>query len=461
MANMIGYLKKSHMPYFLRLLTVFLICFTLTTKVDSAPQIRNGALIRDAEIEETLKIMMRPLFKAAGLKSDNLRLFVVASPEINAAASINFSVFINTGLITKAKNVGQLIGVLAHETGHIAGSHIVRTQDVLRKSSLLAMATTALGVAAMLAGSGDAGMGLIHGGQAMAQGNYLHYSRGQEAAADQAALRILSNLHWPVIGLKEFFDYLAKQEYYSTDRRDAYLYTHPLSSERINLIDNFLSKHNDASLIFPSDFDQLFDRIVAKIFAYTNTPFTTFLKYPQSRADFSARYARAIAYYRNNQSQQAIDMLDDLTKAHPNDAFIHELKGQIFFELGQLQTAITHYQQAHQLLPASGLIHLGLLQIESALESKSSQTIINELKQIKLNEQENPQLWHLMAVAYSRMHDEGRAAYALAEKALYQDDTDQAYKQIKRALHFLKSGPEIIAAQDLLNELKLMPDSQD
>src|SRR5688572_13165548 len=84
-------------------------------------QARSVSLIRDAEIEGTLERFTAPILEAAGLGSDSVRLYIVNDPQLNAFVAGGMNLFLNTGLLMRSEDPSQLIGVIAHELGHIAG----------------------------------------------------------------------------------------------------------------------------------------------------------------------------------------------------------------------------------------------------------------------------------------------------------------------------------------------------
>jgi predicted Zn-dependent protease len=435
----------------LRIWRNLIFCLCLLPGFGKSNEIKEGSLIRDAEIEETLKLFTEPLFKSAGLNPQHLRIFINANSDINAAASLNYSIFINTGLITKSKNPEQVIGVLAHETGHIACGHIARREESMKKSSLAALAALALGAAATLAGSPDAGAGILYGGLQVAQGSFLHYSRGQEAAADQAALRYLSNLGWSAIGLSEFMQTLARQELLSGDRQDGYLRTHPFSSDRVQLMKRHVDESPFTWRKLPSVYYDAYDRMLAKMTAFMESPMSTFMKYPASNTSVSAQYARAIAYYRNKEIDKSLSIMDALIQNYPQDSYFYELRGQILFENGRLPEAYEAYKKALALNPASDLIRLSYVQsMMEVTGDRQLDTAIQELKIVLKKEKENPLAWHLLAIAYGKKGDVGKAALALAEKAMTQDDFTLAIEQGKRAFHLLPAGPEQTRAEDII-----------
>lgn len=442
--------KVSQLPIFKFISVLLILNFIFFQTLQAAKTLATGTLIRDAEIESILHDFIEPLFRTAGLDPTSLNLYIVVNPEINAAASTRYSIFMNTGLILQSKNPEQIIGVLAHETGHIAGGHISRFESLMGKASLSVMASMVLGAAAVLAGSPEAGMTAMMGGLAMAQGLVFHYSRGQEGTADSSAVRYLDQLHWSSKGLLEFMQVLARQEYLSPDQQDLYLRTHPFSHDRVDFIRHHIQASPYTNNRLPEDFYLKYDRMIAKLSAYIDPPGKTLLSYNASDLSIKSRYARAIALYRSGKFEDSLKELDSLIQEYPKDAFFNELKAQFLFEHGRLNEASSFYQKAMILNPSAPLIRLSYAQ--TLIEKNQPALLtpaIQELKIVLKHEEENPFAWRLLATAYGRQGEQGLSSLALAEEALISDKPDLALKHAKRAQHLLKSGQDQLRAADI------------
>ncbi len=208
--------------------------------VSTAPRAQDfgtGTVLSDTEIEATLQAYARPLLQAGGLPTDNLKINLLVDDSINASATVGNQIYFNTGLILKADNSNEVIGVMAHEIGHLAGGHVVTASDGATAPTAISLLSTLLGVAAgVAAGSPDLGIALMMGGQRAAIGEYLSFSRGVESRADQFALQALEGSKQSAEGLYAFFNRLAGEELLITDRGDPYVRTHPMSRERMETI---------------------------------------------------------------------------------------------------------------------------------------------------------------------------------------------------------------------------------
>jgi predicted Zn-dependent protease len=199
------------------------------TLAPTAPaQAQDGpSLIRDTEIEEILHRDADPLFAAAGLDPKTVRILLVGDRELNAFATQGLMMGLNTGLILQTETPNQLKGVIAHETGHLAGAHPLRSGDMMRAGLKPMILTMGLGVLAALAGAPDAGAVLLGNASYFGQLGALGYSRDQESRADQAGAGFLEATGQSGRGLVEFFDNFRYQEVFDQSRRYEYFRSHP------------------------------------------------------------------------------------------------------------------------------------------------------------------------------------------------------------------------------------------
>lgn len=438
-----------------RLVCLLRICLSLLLPIQSyGGDAESPRLIRDTEIESILREFAEPLFRVAGLDPKRLRMLIVGSADVNAAASFGL-IFINTGLITKSDTPEEVIGVIAHETGHIAGGHISQRFADMEKKSTLAMGAMALGLASMLAGLGPAGLALGLGTQSSMIGSAMHYSRGQEASADQKALILLDRLKWSSKGLWAFMKKLSRQELLSTDRQDGFFRTHPFSSERVQLLQRHVNESKFQDLTLPPEFYGKYQRIRTKIIAFMEKPMGVLMKYPASDTSFNNRYARCIAFYRLKDFPQSLALLEELIAESPKDPYLYDLKGQILFDKGDLPGAQRAYEIAlSQCGQKAPLIQMAIAQcqIEQFTASEHLEKAIVILRKVAQNEDDNPMVWKLLATAYGKNNRIGQASLCLAEEAMCLEDYDRAVGLAKKALLQLQSGPEIVRAKDIVTE---------
>ncbi len=422
--------------------------FTPTKSSHAAPSFH---VIRDVEIERDLHVMLEPIFRNAGLNPSSIKFVIVQDSVMNAFVAGGMNIFLYTTLIQATDNPEQLVGVTAHETGHIAGGHLVQGTGVMKNASMEAILSMVVGTAAaVLSGNPQAGAAVITGGQHIAQRSALAFTRSQEAAADAAGMRFLEASHFTSRGLADFLQKLKDQEGVTTNADAEYSRTHPLTRDRIDTVRNFVdnSPYRDAKM--PPEYYEMHERIKAKLLGFLQ-PDAALLRYGEKDPRVSARYARAIAYYRKGDVDKAITALNGLIATEPNNPFFYELKGQVLFENGQVTDAAIAYKRANELLPDTGLLQAAyghaLLETQNAAYLDAA---IDQLNRSLKTEAKEPDTWRLLATAWGRKSNEGMVDYCLAEEAQTRGDRSQARKLADRAIKLLPKGsPYAIRALDI------------
>jgi predicted Zn-dependent protease len=390
--------------------------------------------IRDTEIEVDIQAMMAPIWKVAGLDPHALHVYLVQDKQINSFVAGGQNEFINTGLIMRAKTPNQLIGVLAHETGHIAGGHLTRFQDAVRNASIEGIIAMVAGAAATLAGKGSGGGAAMLPAEGVAERAFLQFSVVQEASADQAALNFLDRSGQSARGLLEFFQILQGEELLSGTRQDPYLRSHPLTSQRIEYVRHHVERSRFSDVPDSEVNIDLLKRIKAKLDAFISPPSSTLSAYPEKDQSVIARYARAIAYYRIPQLDKALPIIDGLIRDFPKDPYFRELKGQMLFENGRISDAIPPYEEAVRLAPGAPLLRISLAQVfVEANDPAMIKRAIAYLNEALRTEDKETGAWHMLATAYGRDNQLGMAALALAEEGLSAGKKKVAQQQAMRA----------------------------
>jgi len=412
--------------------------------------------LRDTEAEQLFKDLSLPLIKAAGLDPNSVSVVLLNDPEINAFVATGQTVYIQSGLLLAADNANQLQGVIAHELGHVAGGHSIRFREGIGQATKLSVATLILGALAMAAGAGEAGMGLMAVGQQAATGKLLSFSRAQEATADQAGASYLSKAGITGKGMLAFFGKLQNEEYrlaiYDTD---SYGRTHPLSSERIQALQQLLEK--DPAWNKPPDpaLNARFQRVKAKLMGFVD-PKHAVQKYPESDQSVPGHYARAYAYHVGGYPDKALSEVAALLKTNPLDPYFLELKGQILLESGKPRDAIPPLREA---VAGSGDAPLIAAMLGHALVATEDPKNYPEAKQVLkaaiVRDDDDPFAWYQLGVIYESEGDEGRAALATAERSSLEDNPKQALASAQLAMKGIPQGsPDWLRAQDIAMVMK-------
>lgn len=432
---------------------------TSATVTPAPAQIR-ASFIRDAEIETLLSDYTVPILRAAGVGVSAVQIYLIGSPTFNAFVADGRRIFINSGVLMQAKTPNEVIGVMAHETGHIAGGHLARMRSELRGAQAMSVLTMLLGAGAMAAGAmagaggtgAQAGQALMLGGQHAAQRTLLAYRRGEEAAADRAAVNYLNATGQSSKGMLETFSTLASQSFLSTKYTDPYAVSHPMPRERIAALEQLARNSPHFDKKDPPALQHRHNLARAKLHGYLEHPSSVARRYPRSDTSVAANYARTISKMRSGSYRDALSGVDRLINSEPNNAYFHELKGDLLVKAGRPREAIAPYRKAVSLAPRPGLIRVAL---GNALVATGDQALLNQgIQQLNQGLQAEPDYatgYRQLAIAYGRSGRVAEAELATAQEHFARGDHELAKRFAGRAQQGLKLGsPAWLRADDIL-----------
>ncbi len=439
-----------------RLLIAAVMLASMSTPGTAGHGTKKLRLIRDAEIENTIRQYAKPVFATAGMSVDQVKVYLISDSRLNAFVAGGRNIFLNTGLLVRTKNAEQVIGVIAHETGHIVGGHLIRMRNAIREAQVKQIISFLLGVgAAIAARDSRAGTATIGLGAKIAEGTFLKYSRANERAADQFAVSALNRAGISSRGMLEFMQIVQNQELLITANQDPYVRTHPITSERVDFLRRQVALSPVSNRRLPARFTEMHQRMRAKLIGFLSPPGRVFQTYQADDNSLASRYARAIAHHRQAETKEALKLIDGLIKERPRDAYFHELKGQILFESGRAAGAVIALRRAVKLAPGEALLRTALGQALLALgPQKATRAALAHLRVAVRGDGTQPLAWRLLGIAHGKLGQIGLASLALAEYGLLIGDKKQVYGNIGRAERFLKKGsPAWFRIQDLKREL--------
>ena len=435
-------------------LAASLLCVLLAVAAGQPAAAQGLRIIRDAEVESIIRDYTTPLLQVAGLSPSGTRVYLVQDRRFNAFATAGQRIFVNTGLLIESDKPSQVIGVLAHEIGHVAGGHLIGRQEQSEAAALKLLASQILGIGAAIAtGRGEAAAAVIGGGTDLALKGLLSFSRSQEQAADQAAVRYLKGTKQSPRGMLEVTQFLRNQEALLATNQDPYLRTHPLTQDRVAFLERSLATSPYADAVDSPDVIARHQRMRAKLIGFLERPDQVLRTYPESDTSVPARYARAIAHFRRPDLDRALPLIDGLIAEQPKDPFFHELRGQMLFENGRVAEALPSYQVSVEAFPGAPQLRLALAQVQIELNQPAQdKAALDNLKQVLRKEPGNSFAWRLSAIAYGRQGDKGMTSLALAEGALARGQAGEARQQANRAKQILpENTPAWLRAQDVAN----------
>jgi predicted Zn-dependent protease len=405
-----------------------------------AGQASAQSLIRDTEVEGIVREWADPVFVSMGLNPSDVEVLLVNDNDLNAFATRGRIMGVNTGLILRTKTPGELLGVMAHEAGHIKNRHTLRdgAQNAGKQPMFMTMA---LGALALAAGAPDAGVALLGSSQYFGTLGALHYMQSQEGEADLTGARALEGAGQSGKGLVDFFENFRSQEVFSDARRYPYFRSHPLSSQRIEAMRRYVQEQPHYEQRDSPERMAQHALILAKIHAFMDPPTTTLRAYPSSDASLPGRYARAIAWYRSGETDRALTAVEALVAGDVDNPYFQELKGQILFEEGRPTEAVVAHREAVRLMPDAPLLRINLAHalIETSDPTQLDEAI-DQLKHATVAENDNTMAWRLLSQAYASKGLEGEARLASAEYYFAVGSEERATQFALRARSMLDPG---------------------
>jgi predicted Zn-dependent protease len=410
------------------------------------------SIIRDTEIEAILHEEADPIFIAAGLDPKAVQIHIISDPQLNAFSAGGQQLFLNTGLILETKTPNELIGVMAHETGHIAGGHIARSGAAGRVAMAPMLISLGLGVLAALAGAPDAAAGLVFSSTYFGELSVLGYSREQESRADQAAATYLEKAGLSGRGLVDFFNNFRYQEVFDDERRYPFFRDHPLTDDRIEALRVRVEQQPHYAAQDSADAIARHAIMKAKLEGFLDGAGQTQADYPDSDTSFPARYARAIALYRQTETEPALKAIDALIADQPDNPYLWELKGQVLFESGRAREAEPAHRRSVELDPGAPLLRVNLGQTLIAINDPARLgEAVDQIRRALGQEPDNALAWRLLSEAYDAQDEPGLARLAAAEQNFYLGQLLEARTFAVHAREMLrKESPEWRRATDII-----------
>lgn len=414
------------------------------------PALAQAGLIRDAEVERTLGRMINPIFDVAGL-SGRVRLFIIEDNSLNAFVAGGNNMFFHTGLLRQLETPEELIGVMAHETGHITSGHFVQRVAAIESAQTASILTTIAGIGAAAAGAGSAAVGASQGGQHILQRELAKFSRAQEAGADLEALRFMNAIDVDPVGMLKVLKRLEAQQSVFLTNINPYTLSHPLSRERIITLQRGVDSSPAHGRSVSPELRYWHGRMRAKLDGFLSPAGAA------ARESFGDPeldlYREAIALHRTPLPDKAIAAADQLIAMRPNDPYYWELKGQILFESGRGPKAVEPYERAVKLAPDEPLIAAGLGEALLTLKTpEADKRALRVLEQVAIAEPYNAAARRPLAIAYARTGQDGMAAVVSAEQLALQGNLKGAKRQALVAKEKLPVGsPGWLRAEDVMS----------
>jgi predicted Zn-dependent protease len=421
---------------------------------------KGPSLLRDTETEQLLRDYTRPVLRVAGLEKQNIQVTIINDVAFNAFVADGHRIFVNYGALMQSETPNQIIGVLAHETGHLAGGHLAKLREQVAMAQTQMVIAMLLGVGALAAGAkGGGSSGLANAGaatlsapQEVIQRSLLSYVRGQEENADRAGVKFLTATGQSPKGMYDTFKRFTNDSLFAAHGADPYMQSHPMPAERVAALEEFAhsspywDKKDDPALQLRHDMMR------AKISAFMERQDTVYRRYPLSNTNLPSRYAHAISTYLHGDLQNALTQIDGLIQVQPNNPYFYELRGQALLEGGKPTEAIAPLRKAVQLSNNAPLIEMLLGQALVGSDNKAyADEAVGILRAAVARESEAPLGYSQLAMAYGRKGDLAEADLASAQAAYLRGDNKTARDLASRAkTRFAVGTPGWVRADDII-----------
>ena len=440
------------------------VAFGLIAAHCSTARAETGGLVvlRDAEIEQLLREYTAPVFRAAGIPTGAAKVILVGDRSFNAFVADGQKIFVNTGALMESKTPNEIIGVLAHESGHIAGGHLVRQRQALAAAQIMSVVGMLVSAGAIAGGANSKGRigsdaagatGVLLGPQEMVRRSLLSYQRGEEQAADRAAVTYLGKTGQSAKGLLSTLERFSNDALFKTSAIDPYLITHPLPAERISNLQAAAKASPSFETKDAAGLQARHDMMRAKLFGFTGDKSEVARRYPQSDTSLPARYARAVIAYRFSGPDEAVAQINGLILAQPGNPYFYELKGQALLEAGRAAEAVPALRKANAMVPDAVPIKVMLGHALVAMDTKAAtDEAIKVLANASQRDQDSSEAFEFLAMAYDRKGNQPQAQLAAAQAMFVSGRYVEARTQASRAQKQLKEGsPGWLKADDILN----------
>jgi len=420
-------------------------------------------IVRDAEIEALVRDYARPILGAAGLQKSGVDIILVNDRGFNAFV-VGRRMFINTGALMTAETPGEIIGVIAHEAGHIAGRHQEKLRQQLERAQTMALVATLLGVGAAVGGalSGNGGLaqggtGIAAGGSEVARRTLLGYQRAEEIAADRSALTYLEKTGQSAAGMLKTFQRFQSALSLSGARIDPYQISHPMPRERIANLETLARQSRYFDKSEPAALQLRHDLMRAKIAAYMEGPAATARLFRNDPTGLPARYADAINTHLRGSPANALAKIDALIRENPDNPYFHEIRGEALVRANKPAEAAKAYGRALALDPSkSSIIQIQRGQALLAVGDRdSARQAVKDIRGALDRDRENAAAYRYLAQAYGMLGEVAEAELATAEASYYSGAFQDASIFAMRAQQKFKPGsPSWVRAQDIINTSK-------
>lgn len=286
-------------------------------------------------------------------------LLIINDPQINAFAVPGGLFALNTGLVTSARNMDEVAGVMAHEIAHVTQRHYSRSQEAFKGQGLLALAGVLVGALVASQADGDAGAAVMMGSQAALMDKQLTYSRNQEREADRIGMQYMYTAGYNPQSMADFFEVMHRATSRVSFLPD-FWFTHPLTTERMS---EARLRANQLPRVKSSLRDEEFDILKQYTLVVSNQATEQQLQVLASRNNFAAQLALAAFYTRQGDyalAQQTLDQAKNHRRLHH---LISLIQTDIYLGQNKLSEAYKVISSPARIMPENRALNYKLAEV--------------------------------------------------------------------------------------------------
>lgn len=383
-------------------------------------------------------------------------LVLIQDPQINAFAVPGGLFAINTGMVTSARNLDEVAGVMAHEIAHVTQRHYSRSREAFKGQGLLALAGVLVGAAIASQANGEAGTAVMLGTQAALMDKQLTYSRNQEREADRIGMQYMYAAGFNPQSMADFFELMHRSTSRVSFMPDFWL-THPLTAERMS---EARLRANQLPKVKSSLSDPEFSILKLYTAVVSNQANENQLLLLAKRNSFAGLIALSAFYEKQGDYQQAQDMLARAQATGQSHPLLALIQTDIYLGQNKPEQALKTIQPLQQVMPENRAYAYKLAEVLIWQgQSASAQKLLQRFTSL------NPQDisgWRLLQQAAAHEQDSALKAVNVlryrAEVEYWSGEEEAAIKSILHAQRLAKNNTAMSARID--TRLRQMQDER-
>ena len=394
---------------------------------------QSDSIIRDIEISDYLDSLGKRLINASTDPAKKIEFFIVSDPSINAFAMLGGVIGVHSGLFLASNTESELASVISHEIAHINQKHISRF--LLQQERASYQSTFIMAVALLLARSNpQLASTAMAGASAGSVQGALDFTRENEKEADRVGIQTLNNAGFDVRGARDFFTTLKQANQFSGGAAPAFLQTHPITSNRINDIEDRLKDFPYKQRVDNQTFHYVKGKLKALLDNKEDTKniLEKNIKNKIYINEGGERFALAYIYLIDNEFIKSYEQMQWLFDNEQSNPMLSQLYINYLIKINKVTEAKKIYEQNLNFFPSNRSFIYG--HADLYLETQDSEKAIKLLKENEQKFSQDPILYKLFAKGYANQGKKLLQYENLAEAAYYNFNLQEAIIRMDLAI---------------------------